>query len=137
MFYVTYRKPKKISNSLMDNMVKFASNFLQIDGEMEVCFDGEFNDNCCGYVEYEPDDDEIVVYINPSYNRQEIITTFFHEMVHVKQYLKGELQHGCGKSLSRWNGKSYDVSYYELPWEMEAFELECIMYDIFKQEGFK
>ena len=73
----------------MDNMVKFASNFLQIDGEMEVCFDGEFNDKCCGYVEYEPDDDEIVVYINPSYNRQEIITTFFHEMVHVKQYLKG------------------------------------------------
>jgi len=136
MFYVTYDKPKKISNSLMDKMIIFASDFLQIDGELEIYFDGEFNNDCCGYVEYEPNDNEILMYINPSLNKKDIITTLFHEMVHVKQYLHNELKSGIGKLPSRWKGKKYNVSYYESPWEVEAYEYEKIMSDIFKQEGF-
>lgn len=135
MFYVTYNKPKKISNSLMDKMVTFASDFLQVDGELEIYFDGEFNNGCCGYVEYESDD-ELIMYINPQLNKKDIVTTFFHEMVHVKQYLHGELKSGIGKSASRWKGKKYDMSYYESPWEVEAYEYEKVMTDIFKQEGF-
>ena len=52
-------------------------------------------------------------------------------MVHVKQYIKGELQSGIGNQPSRWKGKEYDVSYFEAPWEQEAYELERVMSDIF------
>ena len=131
MFYVTDYKPECISNDLMDRMVCFAADYLEIDTEIEVSFDGEFDD-CCGYVEYEPEDSEITVYINPTKPRTEMIKTFFHEMVHVKQYIKGELVSGIGKRPSRWKGKEVDKSYFESPWEIEAFEHELIMFDIFK-----
>jgi len=131
MFYVSYDKPKTISNKLLDNAVSFAANFLEIDGEIELYFDGEFNEGCCGYCEYDPEDEELTVYINPKHDRHDIITTFFHEMVHAKQYLKGELESGIGKQLSKWKGKEYDVPYFESPWEQEAYELEKVMFDIF------
>ncbi len=131
MFYVSYDKPQSISNKLMDKAVRFAADFLEIDGTLEVYFDGEFGDNCCGYCDYDPEDEELSVYINPKHDGHDIITTFFHEMVHVKQYLKGELESGTGKQPSKWKGKEYNVSYFEAPWEQEAYELEKVMSDIF------
>ena len=50
------------------------------------------------------------------------LSTLAHEMVHVKQYLRGELNW----SLSKWKGKSgyEDVEYWDLPWEVEARKLQ-------------
>lgn len=130
MYYVCYDKPNKISNTLMDNMVLFASEFLEIDETIEVNFDGEFDNDGAGYAVY--DEDEASVYINPSLSKDQIIKTFFHEMVHIKQYVKGELKSGVGKNPSRWMGEIYETSYMDSPWEQEAYELETVMYDIFK-----
>jgi len=132
MFYVSYDKPAKIPDAMMDRAVAFASEFLEIEGEMEVLFDGEFDNDCFGYVEYDPEDLELCVYIDGKNQQDQILTTFFHEMVHVKQYLKGELVSGIGKKPSRWYGKTFDGDYYNSPWEQEAFELEKIMFDCFK-----
>ena len=137
MFYVTYDKPKIISDNLMDKAVQFASEFLDIDTYLEIDFNGEFDEGCCGYCNYEKDDEELTVHISPNMTRKEIVATFFHEMVHAKQYLKGELTSGIGKNPSRWNGKECAVSYFESPWEQEAYELEAVMVDIFKEEQFK
>lgn len=134
MFYVTYDKPKSISNNLMDKAVQFASDFLDIDTYIEIDFNGEFDKGCCGYCNYEKDDKELTVHINPGMKRSEIIATFFHEMVHAKQYLKGELVSGVGLNPSRWNGKECTASYFESPWEQEAYELEAVMFDIFKEK---
>ena len=115
----------------MDKMVCFAADFLGIDGTLEVYFDGEFDDGCCGYCEYDPEEEELSIYINPKHDKHDIVNTFFHEMVHVKQYLKGELESGIGKQSSRWKGKEYNTSYFDAPWEREAYELEKVMSDIF------
>lgn len=133
MFYVTYNKPKNISNNLMDRAVKFASEFLDIDTFLEIDFEGEFNDGCCGYCNYEKDDEELTVHVKPNMKRKEIIATLFHEMVHAKQYLNGELVSGVGKNPSLWKGKECVASYAETPWEQEAYELEAVMFDIFKE----
>lgn len=114
----------------MDNMVLFAGEFLEIDETIEVNFDGEFDNDGAGYAVY--DEDEASVYINPSLSKDQIIKTFFHEMVHIKQYVKGELKSGVGKNPSRWMGEIYETSYMDSPWEQEAYELETVMYDIFK-----
>lgn len=129
MYYVCYDKPNDLQNELMDAMVLFAGEFLEIDECIEVFFDGEFDNDCAGYASY--DEDECAVYINPHQGKHEIIKTFFHEMVHIKQYINGELVSGTGNNRSRWMGEEYDTTYYESPWEQEAYEHEAAMFDIF------
>ena len=55
----------------------------------------------------------------------ELISTLCHEMVHVKQYAKGELR-WCNKTSNRmWKKKVYnDIAYDDQPWEKEAYKLE-------------
>jgi hypothetical protein len=36
---------------------------------------------------------------------------------------------------ARWFGKEYDVPYFESPWEIEAYELELVMWDIFNERN--
>ncbi len=55
-----------------------------------------------------------------------MMQTLAHEMVHAKQYLRGELS---GYSLE-WKGKECtDDQYKTAPWEQEAYELEKKLYD--------
>ncbi len=51
-----------------------------------------------------------------------LLETIAHEMVHVKQYVRGELVDNPVYHSS-WKGESVDcnkVSYWDLPWEVEA-----------------
>ena len=48
-----------------------------------------------------------------------MLETIAHEMVHVKQFARRELH----PSTDKWYGKTYNpkkVSYWDLPWEIEA-----------------
>ena len=48
-----------------------------------------------------------------------LLETVAHEMVHVKQFARRELH----PSMDTWYGKTYNpkkVSYWDLPWEIEA-----------------
>jgi hypothetical protein len=67
---------------------------------------------------------------------EDIIKTLAHEMVHVKQHAKNELQTGAlvvakGKPICRskwkgevWKPKRKQDAYFDAPWEVEAFGLE-------------
>lgn len=65
-----------------------------------------------------------------------------HEMVHLKQYAKGELRH-CGQTgCLRWNGTGLvdngDISYWDLPWEIEAHGREKgLVYQWADARGYK
>ena len=58
-----------------------------------------------------------------------------HEMVHVKQYAKGELKYIRRQRLHRFQGELYDPDYmyWEQPWEIEAFGRELGLYRMFQQ----
>jgi hypothetical protein len=51
-----------------------------------------------------------------------------HEMVHVKQHAKGEAKDKFKKDkyITVWFGEKYDddTSYWDQPWEIEAYGLE-------------
>ena len=51
-----------------------------------------------------------------------------HEMVHVKQLAKGEMKDRLLKTkyYTLWRGETYsnDVSYWDQPWEIEAYGLQ-------------
>jgi len=49
------------------------------------------------------------------------MSTLAHELVHVKQFARGELTH----NLQYWKGKDCsDTDYWKQPWEIEARRLQ-------------
>mgnify|MGYP001210788531 FL=1 len=53
---------------------------------------------------------------------RKLLLTIAHEMVHVKQYARGELYQGTRIAKHRWQGKwiSNNLDYWDQPWEIEA-----------------
>ena len=55
-----------------------------------------------------------------------------HEMVHVKQYAKGEMmEYMAAPDLVKWQGKKTDfaeIDYWDYPWEIEAYGRELGLY---------
>jgi hypothetical protein len=62
--------------------------------------------------------------LHPGIGAKRILGTLAHEMVHIKQYVYGELD----DNLSVWRGvkvNSDDLDYWWHPWEIEAFGTEA------------
>lgn len=60
----------------------------------------------------------------------DLISTLAHEMIHAKQYIKGQFKikiTKAGKSNFYWCGKKYNTNYFDSPWEIEAFSRERIL----------
>lgn len=73
------------------------------------------------------------VQINPKMSKRNQLLTLAHELVHVKQFAKGELKEYMKKHTSamRWGNEVIQVeedAYWDLPWEIEAYGRECGLY---------
>jgi hypothetical protein len=56
-----------------------------------------------------------------------LIETIAHEMVHVKQFVKGQLKYvkaRNGRLVETWLGKRVKCDYWKSPWEKEAYRRE-------------
>lgn len=59
------------------------------------------------------------------------LRTICHEMVHVKQYAKGEMKYLWRPArYTKYNGEIYpdEMDYWDTPWEIEAFGRESGLY---------
>ena len=59
------------------------------------------------------------------------LLTLAHEMVHIKQFAKGELN----DEHTKWLGQKIDsdsIDYNDLPWEIEACSLEYVLYILYR-----
>ena len=72
------------------------------------------------------DDLEFVVEINRNLSKEEYEKTLIHEMIHIEDYIIGNLTEENGRLL--WKGKVYDD---DEPWEIRAEELEHSYYEIY------
>lgn len=70
-------------------------------------------------------DREFYVRVDSALEREDFITTLLHEMVHVKQYVKGELKDMSGFRIL-WKKEEFhsQMEYHDRPWEIEAYTLE-------------
>jgi len=79
-------------------------------GEVHITVDPELNvDGHCISI----CDDEVHISL-----RSKDLIVLAHELVHAKQYLKGELR---GHT---WKGKQYEPDFFHCPWEQQAYALE-------------
>ena len=68
------------------------------------------------------------------------LTILAHEMVHVKQYVKGELQDFAGYSM--WKSQRFEdfsagsEEYYFAPWEVEAYGLQVGLFQMFMRKKY-
>ena len=68
---------------------------------------------------------ELSIAIDSRLNMETMLTVLAHEMVHAKQYALGQLR--VGENGYIWLGQEYETSYYESPWEIEAFSRERVL----------
>jgi predicted metallopeptidase len=69
-----------------------------------------------------------VIEVRQTDSEEEKLKTLAHEMVHVRQYIRGELN----EEMSVWRGKKVDsdeIPYAEQPWEIEAESIAHKLYD--------
>ena len=66
---------------------------------------------------------EFEIEIEKELGLREFITALCHEMVHVKQGVRGELTEATGQQY--WKGKNHtETEYWSQPWEKEAYRKE-------------
>ena len=65
--------------------------------------------------------------INTDARLRRLLETVAHEMVHVKQFARGELYQSSMTAKHRWKGnwQRSEKEYWDLPWEIEAHGREC------------
>ena len=63
----------------------------------------------------------------------QILTWLAHEMVHLKQFVRGELYDYATGNV-QWKSRTYGrVHYSDQPWEKEAYRLEGELYEMFEE----
>jgi hypothetical protein len=106
-------KELKLENSRKFVLVEIAKNAV--------------DDKAYGATTNLPGLDSFVIALKPQ-KWNDLGSTLAHEMVHVKQFAKGQLQVKNG--VRYWCGKKYTkrTKYMDQPWELEAFARQEIVF---------
>ena len=82
-----------------------------------------------GYCDWEYDNHkarDFVITLDRKLSQRETLQALAHEMVHVKQYARGELKDLFRPvHMIKWKGEKYkfeDIDYWEQPWEIRSEE---------------
>lgn len=117
-------------------MVDYYLNYWQLDSlHILLEYTDQMPQELKGYTKYVENKKwgvrQVIIRINARLSPKEQGLTIAHEMIHVKQFRRGELQHK-GKTGYRWKGQHYhkitDKAYHSRAWEQEAFRLEKKLY---------
>lgn len=138
--------PEKVM--LMYKTVKFYAKHLKINKAnyvLYVCSAPNLRKNDGNYgIASKTGPREISIAIDSKLELPRMLLTLAHEMVHVKQYIRGHYRaepSRNGKMKRFWLGKQYSVEYCKRPWEREAFrredELLCALVDFIAQKAKK
>lgn len=123
MIYVTGGRAKQ--RQIVNRAAEFAWNYLMpriskcyIDITIKKIKDAQGYCLDCGDREFE-------IEIDQRLKGEDLLTCVFHEMVHVKQGVRGELK-DISYTAKQWKGEEYiNLIYdYDHPWEEEAYHLQ-------------
>lgn len=122
--------------------IKFATAFFAnyVMGErlaknldIEIVFEdqGKMAEGHCNPLDADRKPRSFEIGINPNLKRRKMLQCLAHEMVHVKQYARGELSSAF--STAMFNGKTYKLTnsfedYLNWPWEVEAYGRDRSLY---------
>ena len=76
--------------------------------------------------------------VDPTVSLEDILVCIAHEMVHVKQYMLGEMRDGGSEKRVIWQDELMDISnlcYTKFPWEKEAYAKQEELYDSWRNNA--
>ena len=142
MYIKTVGKPFRFDKKICKEALKFYGKLLIsncIYNKITVTL--EFDASLCStndyaYCYYQPDPynpslRNFIISIDPNLSKKDALLALAHEIVHVKQYSKGELKDYLRANKTKWCGQLVEadhMDYWDLPWEIEAHGREKGMY---------
>lgn len=145
MYLRTKGKPSKIDLKLCKQASRFYAKKLLGDIlyhkiNLTIKFE-QFKprEKCIAYCEWEHDNHlarDFIITINEKLSKNAMLLAIAHEMVHLKQYAKGELKDYIKVDKCKWMGEQYEIDkldYWDQPWEIEAYGRERGLYVKFKE----
>lgn len=140
MYVITSGKPSRIPMKLCKQAVRYYGRILLSENlyhklNITVAFE-KFNPkiNEYAYCEWEFENHrakDYTITIDRNLSKRNMLIALAHEMIHVKQYAKGELKDYLKVNKSKWKGEIIDpeeVDYWDQPWEIEAHGREKELY---------
>ena len=134
------KKQRKLIESVVDFLRpmyfdKYKTLSLEIAISRTIAKDCGVDGICLTFSTYRPREFEIG--ISGLMSDNDMIKTVIHELVHVKQYVKGELiERTHGKYKTIWKGKDHSkTSYSRQPWEKQAYRLQESLYKKYMLEN--
>jgi hypothetical protein len=119
----------KLSKDQTSAIHYFADKLFTPQMKRNVCIRISFSSSMDNYGETEIEDynssgnpREFILNIKRNIGTEEILRTIAHEMIHVKQYVYGQLN----EQMTMWNGEKVNdnqYGYFDSPWEIEAHSL--------------
>ena len=116
--FIEFKNINKKRQRTIEDALWFAKSYLlprhKIDEiEIESWKDLPHDGDC-----YDADDRSYIIRVNKDLSKEDLLTTIFHEFVHIKQHIKKEFG-GDVFGIS-----NEEVAYMDRPYEIEAFRLE-------------
>lgn len=95
----------------------------------------------CEYVDTNFRPRDFLITLPSRYILKSTLLYLAHEVIHLKQYATSQLyDYDRLENVYRWNGERIDttnLTYWELPWEIEARGLEHVLYYKFRESKLK
>ena len=90
-----------------------------------------------GYCMMEENNRTFEIELHNKVSIKELVTNLCHEMVHLKQYARKEMNDGIVNGVAKWKTKTIpeDTNYWDLPWEKEAYRMEKKLADDVWENG--
>lgn len=130
---------KRAAAFYLKQLLKPRINFLEVECiQIKLVRDLFKKEEVKGDCTYEGDPDDPILFelrLDASMNMSGVLRALAHEMVHVWQYITGDLQETSeGWNIARWQGQRINwekMDYYEQPWEIEAYGKEYALFEKF------
>jgi hypothetical protein len=142
MLIKTIGKPAHVSINVVKKAANFYGKYLLNNTklfnniELTMIFEkfpeGDNDYAYCDWVDDNHCSREFHITVDKTLTKKETLLALAHEMVHLKQYAKGELKDIFRPAkMIKWHGDRYmtdGVDYWEQPWEIEAYGREKGLY---------
>lgn len=137
--------PDNVSRSLCKESLRFYANELlgkRLAKNIKVYLVFEKLPNIINALcQWEDDNHQcrsFIIIVNQNLNKKTMLISLAHEMVHVKQYARGELKDYLRSNNVRWKNRVFcldKIEYWSSPWEKEAYKNDKLLYEKFKQRN--
>ena len=120
------RTQRQVAENVVYYMIKKLMPRLR-NIEIEVKLKKLTDDDAVGYCMMLDHRRDYLIEVSKDLTIKDFVMTLCHEMVHVKQYVRKEMDDWNGVAVARWKGGTVlpNTSYYDLPWEKEAYRLQA------------